>query len=540
MTGAAGAVQGVADAELLQEAATGAAVANVRRWRSAAAVARLAARYARGATTADPHTGLDVSVDPSGGRRDSALDASLSGDAPDACVTCAVAPRSGGDAGKPPERGVSLSPRGNGGPAVQGGVLQLGAAPSMRGLRGRATVAEVNRIGEDARPQHAAADSYDTTQSHTIELVDAAAQVDVEVAAVDSQGVAESAYGAERRDDSVSYSSSSGCGLVDGSVQVLHEVKQEQLGKTDSVGQGVSPITNSEGGSTLSATGGGLSLSPVAPMGGQVIVEESAGRDGGAGEPAADGSGGDDGGVYGVYARSIDNQLFLSDTARSSFLQPRGEGVPPKREQSPQSPPGKGKGIGRRSSAGQGQVRLVDTDAIVLQMEGSQDGRRGSAGVGGPPSFGSVGRATTASSCHQELSLMDADPLSNNHSLAGCLPPRPPSGSAAVGGLPTAPAYLLGRSPGRDGMEVRGLPCPLSIGRASDDDSMHLTTASAWSYGEGGGAGASDGGDDDGAGPQWVGGVGPNGLPVLGWNQIPNQEPERIRGAMRPPAQLRR
>lgn len=270
----------------------------------------------------------------------------------------------------------------------------------------------------------------------------------------------------------------------------------------------------------LSATGGGMSLSPVAPMGGVVIVEEGGlgPRDGGAAVAVADAAG-----AAGMYGRSIDNQLFLSDTARTAYLGKRSGGPASAKQGMPESPPAQG--IGRRSSAG--QVRLVDTDAVVLQV-GGDDGR-GAAPT--PASVGSAGPATATSSCQQELSLMDADPLSHNTSLAGCLPPRPPSGSSPVRGPPTAPGYLLGRSPSRDGGARGLLPCPLSLGRASDDDSMHLTSASAWSCGEGGGVGASDGGDGDSAGPQWVGGVGPRGLPELGWNQIPNQEPERVRGA---------
>eukprot|EP00892_Ulva_mutabilis_P005827 jgi/Ulvmu1/3616/UM017_0028.1 len=535
--------EGSAEAELLQDAATGAAAAVASRWRGASALVRVVVRLGRPKPGGLPSEDAEAYADTSNKRCNVIPeDAPPGAGAEQGSGEAAVDGKGGGA----PVRWQSpLSARPEElpeGARLQGSVLQMGAVPDMRGCgggrRGRRRGAVEAAANGPAAMQRGdiAVDIVDTGGSRTVELVDAAAKVDIDVAAVDSHGVAEAAADA-RGDDSgtASYSSSAcGGGLRETSAQVLQEAKE--LGKTDSVGQGVSPITNSGGESTLSATGGGLSLSPVAPAGGAVMVEMPAGgpdgRAGGAAAgQAADGAGPDSGGSGGVvYARSIDNQLFLSDTARSSYLHPRGVGTPVKQS----SPPGAG--IGRRRSDTAARMELVDTDAVVLQMGGGDDGFRGAVTAGAFGSFGSTGHGTTGS-VHQELSLMDADHLTSNTSVAGGLPPRPPSGAAAVGGVPTASAYLLGRSPGKDGVahDARAaLPCPLSIGRASDDDSMHLTTGSVWSCGDGPGPTPSEGGrDDESDSTQRVAGVGPNGLPILGWNQIPNQEPERVRGAVR-------
>lgn len=541
-------VQGSAEAELCQDAATGAAAASVSRWHGAAAIVRVAVRLGRS-------TGKEPLEDAAAAAADAAS------------KRCYVIPEDAAP-GEGPERasdgadkGAAVLPQWRSplscapvelpeGARLRGQVLEMGAAPDMKscdgtwssalpgeesGVLGGTTAGEAVQPEETAKQApHTTVDVYDTAGSRTIELVDAAAKVDIEVVAVDSNGAAEATCPAERRaDDSGSASCSSSA------FGALRE-SSAQVGKTDSVAQGVSPITNSEGGSTLSATGGGLSLSPVAPAGGTVMVEAPAAtdrRDGGAagGEATGDAAGGGGGGGA-VYVRSIDNQLFLSDTARLAYLHACGEGPPPQPQQAPGSPPAKGIGRGRGDAAA--RVELVDTDAVVLQMGGSEDGYQAAVATGAFGSFGSTGAGMGGSSMHQELSLMDVDPLSNNSTGnnstgGGGLPPRPPSGAAAVGGMPTAQAYLLGRSPSKcGGVNASVLPCPLSIGRASDDDSMHLTTGSAWSYGDAGAA-QSDAGDEDSGSPRRVAGIGPNGLPILGWNQIPNQEPERVRGAIR-------
>lgn len=139
-------MQGAADADVVDRGTPDEAVASISRWRSAAAVARFAVHYARGGRTSDANAGA-------GAPREDADPPREDADPPN--VRSASTAGAGQQHGIPAASGVGNSAA-LGNPEVQhhGLVLEMGAAPSMRGLLGATPVATTEPAAGDEQQQH--------------------------------------------------------------------------------------------------------------------------------------------------------------------------------------------------------------------------------------------------------------------------------------------------------------------------------------------------------------------------------------------------